>query len=381
VYGTLHRVRTFLDRPQSTLFRRALFQIHIWVGVLAGFYIFVVCTSGAALVFRIEMQRAIHPWLFTPTKSGPVAHPADVIESVTRSYPNQAVFGVDAPTTTRPTYLAYAGSNDRLLTLLLDPVDASVLGELPDRSFVRSLQELHFDLLAGRTGRTVNGLGALCLLLMCATGIGIWWPGRPHWHRGFTVDFRRHWTRVAWDVHTTVGACTVVLIAMWAVTALDFTFPNQFRAGVNAVSPLAVTRAPESDVSNTSAHLDWRALIDKAGQLTPGHYVARVVLPSSPTAAFLVMFSREQPTTTASSDLASVYLDQYTGDLLAQPPATGRRVGDLVMAWVARLHVGGFGTTGLRIAWFILGLAPPTLFITGFIMWWTRVLRPRLRRT
>ena len=372
---------TFLDRPQSTLVRRALFQVHIWVGVLTGLYIFVVCTTGAALVFRIEMQRTLHPTLFTPTKTGPVAHPADVIDSVTRAYPNQTVFGVDAPTTTRPTYLAYAGSNERLFTLLLDPVDARVLGELPDRSFVRSLQELHFDLLAGRTGRIVNGLGAACLLLMCATGVVIWWPGRRHWRGGFTVDFRRPWTRITWEVHSAVGICTVLLIAMWAVTGLSLTFPNRFRDVVNAVSPLAVTRTPESRVTDkTAAHLDWRALVDRACELAPGQHVARVVTPSSPTAAFLVMFSREQPTPAASADLSSVYLDQYTGKRLAEPPSTGRSVGDVVMAWVATLHVGGFGATGLRVAWFIVGLAPPTLFATGFIMWWMRVVRRRLLR-
>jgi len=51
------------------------------------------------------------------------------------------------------------------------------------------------------------------------------------------------------------------------------------------------------------------------------------------------------------------------------------------MAWIAPLHVGGFNATGLRVAWFLLGLAPPALFVTGFIMWWTRVVRPRLMST
>ena len=29
------------------------------------------------------------------------------------------------------------------------------------------------------------------------------------------------------------------------------------------------------------------------------------------------------------------------------------------------------------MAWLVLGLAPPLLFVTGFIMWWTRVVRSR----
>jgi uncharacterized iron-regulated membrane protein len=32
---------------------------------------------------------------------------------------------------------------------------------------------------------------------------------------------------------------------------------------------------------------------------------------------------------------------------------------------------------GIRVAWLVLGLAPPLLFVTGFVMWWTRVVRAR----
>ncbi|HXH23631.1 MAG TPA: PepSY-associated TM helix domain-containing protein, partial [Vicinamibacterales bacterium] len=40
-------------------------------------------------------------------------------------------------------------------------------------------------------------------------------------------------------------------------------------------------------------------------------------------------------------------------------------------------HVGNFGGPVIRAAWLIFGLAPPVLVVTGFLMWWTRVVRPR----
>ncbi len=372
-------LKTFLDRPQSVFARRALFQVHLWIGVLTGLYIFVVCATGAALVFRIDLQRAMHPALFTPRTSGPVADPADVMDSVRKTYPAATVSGVDAPTTSRPTYLAYANTGDRFLTLLLDPVSAELLGEIPERSFVRTLQDLHFDLLGGRRGRIVNGIGALFLLAMCVTGLVIWWPGRGSWKRGFTVDFRRQWKRVNWDVHSAIGIWTVAFIAMWAVTGVYFAFPTPFRLAVNRISSITQGLVPESDPSRARASTrpTWRDLIDQARQRVPGQHVARVVLPFSDTSAFLVMFSRVEPTPTGTPDLTSVYLDQYTGAVLATPPTRRRTIGDLVMAWVAPLHVGNFGGNAVRVAWLILGLSPPMLFVTGFIMWWTRVVRPR----
>ena len=93
--------------------------------------------SGAALVFRIDMQRTLHPDLFTASSAGPAANPVAIMESVTRSYPGEKLSGIDAPTTERPTYLAYTSSGEDFRALLLDPVTATMLGEIPKTSFVR----------------------------------------------------------------------------------------------------------------------------------------------------------------------------------------------------------------------------------------------------
>jgi uncharacterized iron-regulated membrane protein len=301
-----------------------------------------------------------------------------MLESVQAAFPNDRVSGIDAPSTSRPTYLAYVMRGERFLTLLFDPVTGRLLGELPERSWIRIVQDLHYDLLAGRTGRIVNGIGALLLLALCTTGAVIWWPGVATWRRGFTIDVRRSWRRVTWDLHSATGIWTGALIAMWAVTGLYFALPSQFRSTVNAVSPLTVSRAPQSGPRGEQPPAPWRALVARAQRERPGEHVARVVVPTTERAAFLVMFSTVRPTPVGRPELASVYLDQYTGALLNAPPREARSAGDVVMEWAAPLHVGSFGGNAVRVAWLVLGLAPPLLFATGFIMWWSRVVRPRL---
>jgi uncharacterized iron-regulated membrane protein len=169
------------------------------------------------------------------------------------------------------------------------------------------------------------------------------------------------------------------MIAMWAVTGAYFAWPSQFRAAVNAVSPLTVARAPSSGPASAAQGPipTWRELIDTAQRLKPDQHIARVIPPSSPKAAFLVMFSPVKPSPVGRADLTSVYLDQYTGALLATQDSTPKTAGDLVMAWISPLHVGNFGGMPIRIVWLVVGLAPAVLFVTGFILWWTRVVRPR----
>jgi uncharacterized iron-regulated membrane protein len=263
--------------------------------------------------------------------------------------------------------------------VIIDPVSAEILGELPPDPLIESIQRLHFDLMRGRTGRTNNGVGAVCILVMCATGLVIWWPGPKRWRRGFVVDVSRDARRMNWELHRAIGIWTVAFLAMFAVTGLSFVFPSQFRAAVHAISPITVTRAPASttEAAMIVSPPTWPDLIARASQERPGEHVARVVLPFNGRAPFLIMFSKSSPTP-AGSKLSSVYLDQYSGDVLASP-LSSPTIGDIVLGWVTPLHVGGFGGAAGRWLWFVLGLAPPLLFLSGMTMWWARVVRPRSR--
>jgi uncharacterized iron-regulated membrane protein len=124
---------------------------------------------------------------------------------------------------------------------------------------------------------------------------------------------------------------------------------------------------------------DWSALIDKARGLMPGRFAARVVMPSSDEAPLQVLFAATVPTPLGPNALEPVFLDQYTGAFL-QAPDSSRSTGDTIMAWMGPLHFGTFAGPVVKGAWFVMGLAPPALFITGFAMWWNRVPRGRWSR-
>ena len=373
---------SFLDQPRSVFLRRALFHVHLWVGVIAALYLVIVSITGAALVFRIDLQRAVHPHLFTPSGAGPLARPLTVLEAVAAAYPDGGVSGVDSPTTARPTYLAYVTTGERFHTVLIDPVSADILGELPEHSVVTTLQDLHFDLLAGPAGRVVNGIGGFYLLVLCVTGMVVWWPGRAGWRRGFTIDWSRPWKRVTWELHGAIGILAVVLVGMWAVTGIYFAFPTGFRAAVNQISPLTVGVTPTSDSSGagTERRPTWGALIARARAVEPDTFVARVVVPATEESPCQVLFSDERPTPVGTAALRTVHLEQFTGERLAEALRSKPTLGDTIMEWIAPLHVGSFGGLGVKLAWLVTGLAPALLGAAGLILWWTQVVAPRWAR-
>lgn len=366
----------FWRRPQQTLLRRALFQMHLWMGIAVGLYVMLISVTGAALLFRIDMQRALDPALFQPQTVGALVAPDVVFRGLEEAYPGMQIAGIDAPTDRRPTYLAYVRRGQEFLTVLLDPSSGKVLGKLPERAFISALQRLHFDLLAGQTGRIVNGAGAMLLLLLAMTGVVIWWQGASRWTRGLKVNPALAALRINWELHSAAGFWAVMFLAMWAITGLYFTFPQAFRASVNALSALSTPVQPESRPPHAEAlPLARDVLLAHAIARSPGSRVARVVLPSSPTATFQVQFARHSPTRTGET-LHPVHLDQYSGaPVLA--PAVRRSTGDIIMSLAAPLHTGSIGSWPVRISWLLFGLAPTLLFVTGFISWWTRVVRPR----
>jgi len=109
--------------------------------------------------------------------------------------------------------------------------------ELTPRFSVEWLIDLHTRLLAGRTGRSANGIGALCLVLLCLTGAVIWWPGIKNRRRSLRVSRASRIPRLSWDLHSALGFWTYLFVLMWAVSGLYLVFPDSFSSALAIFDP------------------------------------------------------------------------------------------------------------------------------------------------
>ena len=87
-------------------------------------------------------------------------------------------------------------------------------------SSVEWIVALHENLLFGENGRFVNGIGAICVILLCLTGAVIWWPGINNWRRALTVNWRSLFARFSWDLHSALRTEARKRLA-WVRTADD----------------------------------------------------------------------------------------------------------------------------------------------------------------
>jgi uncharacterized iron-regulated membrane protein len=345
----------------------------------------VVGTTGAALIFRPEMQAWTFPRFFDiPRGEEPMASADTVIAALRDRYPGAKLAGIDYPTYRRDSFLAYLTEDGRLRTVFSHPANGEVLGELPETSWISRLQALHFDLLAGPTGRSINGLASLALVVLFATGLVVWWPGGRRWAEGLRVDLRSGWKRAVRDLHGVAGVILFGLLMLWAVTGVEFAFPGAFRAVVNAVSPLTVQEAPGSSArSATPSAASPSALVALSRELAPDAVPGRIVLPTSDTGTVLVLMARERHGDTDTSDEVHLHFDQYTGELVVEriPALEPASVGDLLLRWLGPIHVGAFGGPAVRVLWSILALSFPLLAATGVAMWWNGAIRSGKKRS
>src|SRR5207249_4225604 len=76
-----------------------------------------------------------------------------------------------------------------------------------------------------------------------------------------------------------------------------------------------------------------------------------------------------------------LYIDRFSADVLRVDRFDRLPAGARLVQSMAPLHYGSFGGHGTRVLWIFMGLVPGVLSISGFLMWWSRVVVKRLRRS
>jgi len=205
--GEMTSWQQWVQRPQRLWIRRAFFQIHLWAGIGVGIYVVAISISGSALVFRHELTRSFSRKVVVLADSGRRMSVEELTEHAQRAYLTYEVDNVrEAETPDGPDYVVLERAHKRI-ERLFDPYTGADLGNAHSavERTLTWLADLHDNLLGGRTGRYVNGIGSCLVTLLSLTGAILWWPGIKNWRRSTTVSWKAHFPRLNWDLHSAMG--------------------------------------------------------------------------------------------------------------------------------------------------------------------------------
>src|SRR5262245_3151415 len=135
-------LQTLLHNPHRLSLRRAIFQIHLWAGVILSVYLIVIAVTGAILVFEDELKGGPLPTGIHANDPAHTAAPADVAASFRSKHPGWALAYLTLPTPSVPAFLINATDpQKREINLIADPQTGEVLPE--HHTWLDTVRDLH----------------------------------------------------------------------------------------------------------------------------------------------------------------------------------------------------------------------------------------------
>ena len=354
--------------------RPAWRRIHLALGLALGGFFALLGLTGSVLVFYVEIDRWLHPLPAQATQPRP---PLEAYAAtLAASFPERTgSWRIEFPDDdTAPIAARYYQPAERAhrefapLLVTLDPVTAEVVRQrFWGDDALTWIYDLHYSLLADRGGRWAVGALGVFLLMSLASGVYLAWPRRRRWRTLFRLRPRRGAARATYDVHVAGGTYGGLALVVLAFTGAVLALPEWVKPGLASASPLFEPPTLTAQAQGRT-RLPLDELVAAARREFPRARLAWVETPASHTGVFRINL-HQQGEPGRRFPRTNVWLDPYSGAVLATRDGLQESRGDGFLNWMHPLHNGeALGLAG-RLVVFVAGLLPTLLLTTGVLRW------------
>jgi uncharacterized iron-regulated membrane protein len=357
-----------------------LIRLHRWVGLAIGLLVILQGVTGAAVAFRHELNRLVHPAaLVVP----PAAHPAPlraVAAAAKAAFPDRKLARIDMPARADDAYFVRLDAKPGdIAYAAVDPGTARVLRSGPLSAWpVEFLYQLHMQLLSGDTGERVVGFTGLGLLFMALTGPFVWWPGLGRMRRALGVDLATDLHRGSRDLHRLGGLLVAPVLALTAGTGVLMAWQPWLAPAVSLVAPVGETPAPKALPGPCALPHALDEAVAAAVARHPGQVVKSVRFPGKGGKVVAVYLRALGTSNGRATD--HVWVDACTATVLQEKGALTEPAGSRFFNGLLWIHTGQWlGGVG-RVLALLAAVTVAGLGVTGFLQWATRTARMRRNR-
>ncbi len=363
----------------KSTFNRLNQWLHLWLGLISGIIVFVVCLTGTLFVFHDEVNEFVNRRALTvDVPQNAVRVPADsIIANMRQAYPGVAVSGYTVfRDPSRSIHMMCFNRDDKrpyrgMGSAYANPYTGQIIKVDYTYGIFRWLAAIHTNLLLDKTGTHMVEIATVIFLIELITGLIWWWPKK--WtkaarEKSFKIKWNAKWRRVNIDLHNVLGFYSLVLAIVLTVTGLILSYEPVKKIffiafGGNADQKPVYQMLPKADSLKTPLPLEY--FVNKYSGRYPDYRLISSSVPGPRSGAVTVKVAHETSMVTYRGKI--FYLDAYTGKAIDLPEEAVKNARYMNMN--IALHIGTWYGLPAKILTFIVCLICTSLPVTGFIIW------------
>ena len=371
------------------VFKRALFQIHWFLGITAGIVLAVMGITGASISFEDEITEALSPRLFAPgAPAAPDLTPDQLIAKVQADHPGYYVSRLDWQMDRDLSHGVRMSPNEGRGRLegQVDRATGAWLGEPAGAGFFHLMDQLHRWLAlpggGNGIGRQITAFSAISLIFFALSGLYLRWPRQAlDWRAWFVLDLRKTGRNLWRALHVVIGTWVLLFYLLSALTGLWWSY-DWYRQGV----VYALTgKAPGEEAQRGERKKDGiapRPAIDPSWHAfrrsTDDRYVwVRLTQPAPSQPVKTISFDAREADARHLRQTDRFSYDPKTAKLKKSDLYDRRPLGVIITQSVLELHRGAFFGMPGRIALMLTSLTMPLFTVTGFLLYLSRRRRKK----
>ena len=398
--------------------RKLFNDIHMWLGLVSGVIVILICFSGTVYVYNTELTERAAPHLYkvTPDLSKPPLHPEQGLSIIEKTIEGKVV-AMTVPAEPDRTFQYTVRKKDekgRGTTFMLNPYTHEITGNSNEKNgtkeFMGKMFSLHrwllldkiekpiFNGLTNRElGSLISGWTTILFTLGCLTGLIIWFPRKiKNWKAGLQIKWGANWKRLNHDLHNTLAFYALIFLLLMGITGPQWSF-EWYRTGLQKTlgtyKPKKQDKPVEGNadkdkISEIQSGKDATAVTDtvlpvsvfiaKANEILPYPGDYNIQFPSESGSALNINKTRSGFFASPAADRLS--FDAASGEIIKKEIFADKPLNERIAGSIKAIHVGNVYGKFSKLLYFIACLIATSLPITGTIIWLNKLKQKRRRK-
>jgi uncharacterized iron-regulated membrane protein len=359
--------------------RAVWLKLHLFLALSAGFLFALLGITGSLGIYGEEIDEWLNPGLVIDKPHGDYQPLDKIIAAVRAAHPGRhGAWTLEMPSSPygmitiwfekpRETYFEWYAP----LMVSVNPYTAEVVANrFWGDTFTTRVLDLHSHFCLGLSGRYTVGALGLLLMLSAVSGLLLWWPDVKGILKAMAIRRRSGLLRFVSDLHRMTGFLSALALLTLAGTGVLLSYPAVLEnlAGAAGMGHGETDRTLLSTSAPNGRPIGLEAAEFIARSAFPGGKLQRLTTPVGADGVYEIRF-RQQREINQRHPFSTVWMDRWSGHILAVRDPSRFSAGQKLAAWVWPLHSGeALGKTG-RLLWFLAGQALFFLYLSGLFRW------------